>query len=101
MKEHLDVDHNDSTVNMAQMDAATRTKQAQETLKKVMHKQNHQREKRDFNPQVHQQQPEERREARLPLRATGFLERCWLSTPYSVATQVAQVATCLTLLCCC
>jgi len=51
--EHFDSDHNDTTASLKQVDPEVRTKKAQETLKKVMQKHNHQREKRDFNPEAH------------------------------------------------
>ncbi|CAE7687129.1 unnamed protein product [Symbiodinium sp. CCMP2456] len=57
--EHFDLDHNDTTASLKQVDPKARTKKAQETLKKVMQKHNHQREKRDFSPEAHRQEQKE------------------------------------------
>ena len=52
----MDLDHDDTAASLKQVHPETRKKKAQETLKRVMQKHNHQREKRDFNPAVHQKQ---------------------------------------------
>ncbi|OLQ01651.1 hypothetical protein AK812_SmicGene15575 [Symbiodinium microadriaticum] len=57
--EHFDLDHNDTAASLKQVDPQARTKKAQETLKKVMQKHNHQREKRDFSPEAHRQEQKE------------------------------------------
>ena len=64
VKDHLDLDHDDSSVSMAESDPATRQKKAQETLRSVMKKHNHQRENRDFKPKSSpkEEKPQEKRE---------------------------------------
>ena len=58
VKDHLDLDHDNNAVSMKQVDPA-RQQKADETLRSVMQKHNHQREHRDFKPQALRQKDKE------------------------------------------
>ncbi|CAE7206521.1 unnamed protein product [Symbiodinium necroappetens] len=59
VKDHLDLDHDNNAVSMKQVDPAARQQKADETLRSVMQKHNHQREHRDFKPQALRQKDKE------------------------------------------